>query len=174
MKICIIGSTGSGKTTTASTLSKRYSVAAYLLDEIVWDNSTGYVGKKQPEEVRDGAIARMLVEESWIAEGIYSKEWMLPVFHAADFVLILSPSKLVRDYRLVKRYLRSKMCNEEPKEDLVFLYKNITWGHAFERNEMSGLLDLLNREQIRYYQYSGVNAAAYASERMSMEPNKSN
>ena len=169
MKIYIIGSTGSGKTTTASTLSKRYSVAAYSLDEIVWDNSKGFVGKKQPEEVRDGAIARMLAEESWIAEGIYSKAWMLPVFHAADFALILSPSKLVRDYRLVKRYLRSKICTAQPKEDLVALYKNVTWGHAFETNKMPGLLDLLNREQITYCQYSGMDAAAYASEKMSTE-----
>lgn len=163
MKIYVIGSTGSGKTTTASTLSRRYSVPVYMLDEIVWDNSTGFIGKRKPDNVRDGEITKMLAEDSWIAEGIYSKEWMLPVLRAADFVLILTPSKLVRDYRLVKRYLLSKIRDQEPKEDLIFLYKNVTWGHRFERNEMPELLRLLSTEKVNYYQYSGKDAAAYVS-----------
>ncbi len=102
--------------------------------------------------------------ESWVAEGIDFKEWMLPVLHAVDFVLILTPPRFVRDFRLVKRYIQSKFRQGLQKQTLVQLYKDLKLGHAFERDKMPGLTDLLNREGVNYYLYSGNNAAEYISE----------
>ena len=74
MKIYITGSPGSGKTTSAWELSRRYSIPAYELDEIVWDNSEGFTGAKHPVDARDGKIAEMLGMRSWVAEGFYFDE----------------------------------------------------------------------------------------------------
>jgi len=164
MKIYVTGSTGSGKTTTAMELSHRYCIPAYILDEIVWDNSEGFSGKRHPGEVRDGTIADMLGMPSWVAEGIYYNGWMLPVLRAVDFVLVLTPPRFVRDYRLVKRYIHSKFQNDRQKESLAQTYRDLTWGHAYERDKMPGLIGLLDREGIDYYLYSGNNAAEYLSE----------
>ena len=166
MKMYITGSTGSGKTTVAQELSRQFSVPTFKIDDIVWDNSKGYTGKKFPDEVRDGKIAEMMVNQSWIAEGIYFNDWLLPVLRAVDFVLILMPPTFVRDYRLVKRCIQSRFQTGRQKENLVLLYKNLKWGHAFERNKMPGLIELLDREDIQYCLYYGNHAVTYVSEEL--------
>jgi adenylate kinase family enzyme len=166
VKIYVTGSTGSGKTTVALELSRQFSAPAFMMDEIVWDNSKGFTGKRYSDEARDAKIAKMLGMQSWVAEGIYFDEWMLPVLHAVDFVLILTPPTFVRDYRLVKRCVQSRFQVGRRKEGLALLYKNIKWGHAFERNKMPGLVDLLDREGIKYYRYSRNNAIDYVFEEL--------
>lgn len=42
-KIYLIGIVGSGKTTLATVLSKKYNIQAYELDKIVWDDEQGNV-----------------------------------------------------------------------------------------------------------------------------------
>jgi len=133
---------------------------------MVWNNSKGFIGNRHPDEVRDDRIAEMLGLRSWVAEGIYYNDWMLPVLHAVEFVLVLTPPRFVRDYRLVKRYMQSKFRKGRQKESLVQTYRDLTWGHAYERDKLPGLIDLLDREGIDYHLYSGNNAAEYASEKL--------
>lgn len=155
MKIYITGSTGSGKTTTAACLSEKLGLPFYKIDEIVWDNTNGYAAKKHPEEARNKQILDISRTDPWIAEGIYFQEWMLPLLKSADFIFILSPPKIVRDFRLLKRYIKSKFSRKQLTENLLFLYKNISWGHGFEKNKLPLLLELLHEDNIPYHLYSG-------------------
>jgi adenylate kinase family enzyme len=161
MKIYITGSTGSGKTTTAESLSKRFAVPHFKLDEIVWDNTNGYSAKKHPAEIRDKNIQALLTFDSWIAEGIYFHEWMLPLLNSVDFVLLLSPSRSVRDFRLCKRYIKSKFNNKILSEDLVMLSKNIKWGRGFETNKLPHLMELLLGNGIEHYSYDGSSPVEF-------------
>ena len=47
MKIHIIGCSGSGKTYLANTLSKKYNISHFDLDDIQWDNNAKGYGKLQ-------------------------------------------------------------------------------------------------------------------------------
>ncbi len=161
MKIYITGPPGSGKTRLAHELSRRFAAPAYELDEIVWDNSEGFTGKKHPVAARDGKIAEMLRKQSWITEGFYFDEWMLPVLHAVDFVLILAPPKLVRSCWLIKRSMRSWFQFGPRKEGLGILITHLKMAHAFDRDKIPRMIDFLNREQVRHHLYSGNNSADY-------------
>lgn len=52
MKIHIIGGSGSGKSHLAETLSAKYGMPHYDLDELQWDSSGAYGQKRAPEERR--------------------------------------------------------------------------------------------------------------------------
>ena len=166
MKVYITGSTGSGKTTTACRLSEQLYVPSFKLDDIVWDNTSGYTAKKYPEEIRDKNIQSILKQESWIAEGIYFHDWMLPLLKSVDFVILLSPLRTIRDFRLCKRYIKSKFNNKILSEDLVVLYKNIKWGRSYEKNKLPSLIELLQDNNIKYYSYNGKNPVDFTLEKI--------
>ena len=52
MKIHIIGGSGSGKSHLAETLSAKYGIPHYDLDELQWDSSGAYGQERAPEERR--------------------------------------------------------------------------------------------------------------------------
>lgn len=49
MKIYIMGSTGSGKTTLSRRLSKKYNIDTYELDKIVYDDECNHVKRTDKE-----------------------------------------------------------------------------------------------------------------------------
>ena len=68
MKIDIIGSVASGKTTLAKTLSQIYNVPYYEKDNVVWERtSTG--DKKRTDEERDKIFYNIIKSDDWIVEG---------------------------------------------------------------------------------------------------------
>jgi len=106
MKIRIIGSCGSGKSTAAKQLSEKYGIPCFEVDNMIWDRSEDNL--KFPEEVRDANLASILRSDSWIIEGVQYKEWTLSSIEQADLVVILDPNVYIRDYRIIKRFILSR------------------------------------------------------------------
>ena len=68
MKIDIIGSVASGKTTLAKRISKQYNIPYYEKDNIVWKRTSSGDVKRSPEE-RDRYFHDIIKENNWIVEG---------------------------------------------------------------------------------------------------------
>lgn len=68
MKIYIIGSPGSGKTTLAKVLSKRYNIKHYELDCIVYDDNNNH--RKRTKEEIDKLFFTILKNKSFIIEDV--------------------------------------------------------------------------------------------------------
>ena len=68
MKIYIIGSPGSGKTTLAKVLSKRYNIKHYELDCIVYDDNSNH--RKRTKEEIDKLFFTILKNKSFIIEDV--------------------------------------------------------------------------------------------------------
>ncbi|ULO06534.1 AAA family ATPase [Paenibacillus sp. 19GGS1-52] len=142
MRIRIIGACGSGKSTLAKELSQKYGVSCYELDNLVWDRSAENL--RFPIEVRDSKLAEILNREAWIVEGVHYK-WGEESFARADLILILTPNKLVRDYRVVKRFIRTRMGMEQwnYKQSWHNLYQMIfEWNRGYDREAIPRIMEM--------------------------------
>ena len=68
MKIYIIGSPGSGKTTLAKVLSKRYNIKHYELDCIVYDDNNNH--RKRTKEEIEELFSTIIKNKSFIIEDV--------------------------------------------------------------------------------------------------------
>ena len=68
MKLDIIGSVASGKSTLAREISEKYQVPFYEKDNIVWKR-TPNGDKKRNSEERDRIFKEIIESENWIVEG---------------------------------------------------------------------------------------------------------
>ncbi|MBP1936918.1 AAA family ATPase [Paenibacillus sediminis] len=105
-KICIIGSMGSGKTTIAKKISSRTQIPLYQTDNFVWDRSE--FNKKYPAHVRDEILIKARLEDAWIIEGAHY-QWGFESFEQADVIFILNPYVFIRDWRMVKRFIKTRV-----------------------------------------------------------------
>lgn len=134
MKIDIIGSVASGKTTLAKKISMKYQVPYYEKDNIVWERTSNGDRKRSSEE-RDKIFQEIIQSNEWIVEGS-PRNCLRESFDYCDFIIVLNERTHVRLYRVVKRWLLQK-CGKEKynsKPTLKFLYFNIKW--VFEFNCM--------------------------------------
>ncbi|MEW7121753.1 AAA family ATPase [Acinetobacter nosocomialis] len=59
MKICIVGPSGTGKTTLSHQLAKKLNISAYAFDEIYWNlNGTDFI--KNSEEIISNGVKKFL------------------------------------------------------------------------------------------------------------------
>jgi adenylate kinase family enzyme len=131
-KIHIIGGPGSGKSYIARKLSTLYNIHAYDLDDIFWDRHTNAYGTKAREESRDTALSEILKKESWIVEGVYYS-WLSQAFKDADLIIMLTTSKWIRHWRLIRRFIRRKFgISTSKKETLSDFLELVKWNHKFD------------------------------------------
>lgn len=134
-KIHIIGGPGSGKTFSAKKLEKHLGLSAYDLDRVFWDQSQdSYI--RASEELRDGKLAKILSNDSWVIEGVYYK-WLAESFKCADIIIILNPSVYLRQWRIFKRFLYRKfILLEFKKETLSSFIEMFCWNQKFDSDNM--------------------------------------
>lgn len=141
-KIHIIGAPGSGKTYLSKKLAEKLNAPLLELDQIVWDNSSAEYNTAFPDDVRDAKLAEFIAQDSWIAEGIYYK-WCMPSFDEADAIIILDNSKALRNFRIIKRFILSKLglaqSNENSLKDVRAL---ITWGNAYSDVKIPAITEM--------------------------------
>jgi len=140
-KVHIIGAPGSGKTYLSKKLSKQLNALLLELDQIHWDNNADIYNTKAPEDERDAKLLKFTEQDSWVIEGIYYK-WVDSSFESADAIIILNVPNYLRNFRIIKRFILSKVgigqCNEMSIKDLKAL---ITWGNSFTKNNLPAIMD---------------------------------
>lgn len=143
MKIDIIGSVASGKTTLARKLSWLYKVPYYEKDNIVWKRTPNGDRKRTPEE-RDSYFNKIISGDDWVVEGS-PRKCLKESFGCCDYIVVLDEKTSVRLFRVFKRWIKQRIGKEmyNTKPTLTFLMYNIKW--IFEFNTMKkDLLQELN------------------------------
>ena len=108
-RICIIGGSGTGKTTLANNLGKKLNLPVYHIDGINhlknWD--------KRDEDERDKIILEKADEERWIIDGTYHST-LKQRLEKSDYVIFLDYSTIVRIKGILGRFI--KIHGKERKE----------------------------------------------------------
>ena len=84
MKLDIIGSVASGKTTLAKSLSETYHVPFYQKDNIVWERTLNG-DKKRDDKARDQLFQEIINSEDWIVEGS-PRKLLRESFEKCDYI----------------------------------------------------------------------------------------
>lgn len=143
-KIHIIGSVGSGKTTLARSLSKRFNLPHYELDNVVWQRSDmGDIRRNEKE--RDEYFQSIIKADSWIIEGVHY-EWVEESFKNADMIIFLDISYGKRKYRITKRFIKQKLGLEKANyaPSIKMFRKMFLWNRYFEEKSREEILAILN------------------------------
>ncbi len=162
MKIYIIGPSGSGKTTIAKKISEKLEISHTDLDDIFWDNSANSFGIKRDENIRTNMYKDILKKDKWIIEGAYLV-WPFEGFNKADVLIFLNIKKSLLTYRIVKRFVKRKLCldNNKKKETIKGLLELIKWNKkqyakmnmffTREKSKYPALVCLSNKSEIKSF-----------------------
>jgi adenylate kinase family enzyme len=170
IKIRIIGPCGSGKSYIARELSQRYGINCFELDNLVWNRNADNL--KNPVHVRDSMLNEILKQESWIIEGVHYK-WGVESFRRSDVIFVIRPHKLVGQYRVIRRFIRTRLGLEQwnYKQSLKNLWIMLfDWNKGFYKHGFKNIMDLTaefaekritirdNKEILKYVQERLVNS----------------
>ena len=141
-RIHIVGAPGSGKTTYARKLANARNLPLCHLDEIYHDNS-GPVSRKRDEAERTKLAQEFAAKQNWISEGASFSDWVNPVLERATEIHIISPSRTIRVYRQIKRYIKRKLGLEQStyRETLRGLWNGIKWTWDYDRDTLPTILN---------------------------------
>ncbi len=131
-KIHIIGGPGSGKSYAAKKLLSLLKIPCFDLDDLMWDRKANRYGVKTPKSIRDRRFKKILKRNSWIIEGVYY-QWVSDSFPQADIIIILNPSKYLRDWRIIKRFILRKIgLIKSKKEPIGNFFQLLKWNHEYD------------------------------------------
>lgn len=133
MKLHIYGGPGSGKTTLGLKYSKNYNLEYLDLDNIFWDHSNGRYSNINSEVYRKKNLEQFIKQnEEWVIEGVYTG-WINSSLSHADNIIVLNTNVLVRNYRIIKRYLIRKKNKDQNQETLKSIYDLIKWNFKYQK-----------------------------------------
>ncbi|MCQ2562441.1 MAG: hypothetical protein MJ158_02400 [Alphaproteobacteria bacterium] len=160
-RIHIIGAPGSGKTTYAKKLAKTLNLPLYHLDEIYHDNS-GKHSRKRSESERTAMAQEFASTQNWVSEGASFSDWVNPVLKRATEIHIVSPARIIRIYRQIKRYIKRKLGIEHStyKETLHGLWNGIEWTWNYDRNTLPIILAKISK-RTKIYKICGNKIKKY-------------
>ncbi len=141
-KICIIGCSGTGKTTLANNLGKELKLPVYYLDGINYFSNWEARDKKE----RDKIILEKIDGDKWIIDGTYSST--LPQrLEKSDFVIFLDYSTISNIIGIVSRFIknRGKEKKEIPGCNERIDYEFFWWVVNWRRNKRKGIIKILNQ-----------------------------
>ena len=132
MKILIVGTVGTVKTTLARKLSKEYNIKYYEIDSIVHDDINK---KKRTPQQQNEIISNINKEDGWIIEGVL-RENLEDLLEIAEKIIYLDIPKNIRNKRILTRYIKQKIGIEKSnyKPSLKMLKMMYKWSNEFEKN----------------------------------------
>lgn len=145
-KLHIIGGPGSGKSYISRRLSEKYGLPRHDLDDIFWDhNHKEYI--RSSEETRHRNLELILSNEAWIIEGVYYK-WLEKSFEDADKIIVLTTPVVLRQWRVLRRYLGYKLSRSHEKDEtFTNLVEMMCWNQKYDRDNL-----------VRFYSFSKTQA----------------
>ncbi|MGP4073610.1 AAA family ATPase [Piscibacillus sp. B03] len=160
MKVHIIGSVGSGKTTLAKSLSKKYDIPHYELDNVVWKREqTGDIRRSEDERI--DYLSSIVRTSSWIIEGVHNEEWVFDSFKQADVIIFLDTNYHIRTIRITKRFIKQKLgfekANYKPTFDIFF--KMFKWNRIFENRGKEAFLNNYSKYKYKIFIVNNFNQA---------------
>jgi adenylate kinase family enzyme len=161
-RVHIIGGAGSGKTFAACGISEKLGIQAYDLDTIFWDNTDDSYNQKASPEVRDQKLKEILLNESWIIEGVYFK-WLKESFQKADVIILLIPNYAICTLRIISRFIRRKIgiMPSRKKETIRGLLELIKWNQRYNKEDIPDLVALLKPYNDKVKVFSKADEAVY-------------
>ncbi|WP_409252722.1 DNA topology modulation protein FlaR [Bacillus sp. SCS-153A] len=147
MKIHIIGSVGSGKSTLGKRLSAEMGIPVYELDNVVWQRNENGDIRNSPE-VRDSKFHRIIDQPEWIIEGVHHT-WTTRGFQEADCIIFLDTPIMVRNWRIFKRFTVQKLGFKKGnyKQTWTMLKRTYKWNYQFEKTSKPEILKMLKPHQ---------------------------
>lgn len=135
MKLDIIGSVASGKTTLARELSEDYHIPYYEKDNIVWER-TANGDKKRDEKERNQKFQEIITGENWIVEGS-PRKILRESFAVCDYIIMLDVPLQVRLARTIRRWIRQRAGKEKYNSEptVKFLCYNLMWVFEFNKDK---------------------------------------
>lgn len=150
MKILIIGSVASGKTSLARKLSRKLNINYYEIDSIVHDDRNNY--KRSPEEQKKIINEINDKENDWIIEGTLRKN-LFYLLDMTDVIVYLNMNVRIRKWRIIKRFVKQKLRLEKSnyKPSIEMLKLMFKWTSDFEKNknELELMLDTYKEKLIK-------------------------
>jgi adenylate kinase family enzyme len=144
-RIHIIGGPGSGKSFAAARLAELCGVSVTNLDDLFWNQRAGGYNVQAPVEERMAALECVFDRKSWIIEGVYYS-WLERSFREADAVLVMNVPVWLRDWRIMRRFLRRKLGVEQWKgESVVEVGRLVRWNHAYDRSDLVAARETFRR-----------------------------
>ena len=145
MKIHIIGCSGSGKTYLAKSLSKKYNIPHFDLDDIQWDNNAQVYGVKMSPEKRNVLFQKILSSREWIIEGVYYA-WVQQSFDEADIIYVLDMPEYLYKNRIIIRSIKRKLgILKGKKETFKSVYNLLKWTDTFQNKNLKEIKNILDR-----------------------------
>ena len=145
MKIHIIGCSGSGKTYLANTLSKKYNIPHFDLDDIQWDSNAKGYGTKRPLDERNVLLQKILLNNEWIIEGVYYA-WVQQSFDEADKIYVLNMPDYLYKSRIIIRFIKRKLgIIKGKRETLKSVYNLLKWTETFQNKNLKEIKSILEK-----------------------------
>lgn len=140
MKILIIGSVASGKSTYSKKISCELNIKRYEIDSIVHDDLNKV---KRNEKQQMKIIDDINKNKNWIIEGTLRKN-LYYLLDYADKIILIDTKYSTRKCRIIKRYIKQKLKIEESnyKPTLKMVRKMFEWNKQFENEKGMLLLKL--------------------------------
>lgn len=106
MKICVMGFSGSGKSSLAERLSENLGLPVVYLDTVLW--LPGW--ERRPREEQREILGKFLDDhpEGWVVDGTYPNNLFERRTEEADRIILLLFSRLRCLWRIYKRYFKNK------------------------------------------------------------------
>lgn len=144
MKVLIIGSVASGKSTLARKLSNKSNIKSYEIDSIVHDDVNNI---KRKNEEQQKIIKKIDNQNEWIIEGTLRRN-LYNLLEMADNIIYVDTPLIIRKKRILTRYIKQKLgiekCGYKPSYKML---KNMyTWTKEFE-SKRKDFEDVLKKYQ---------------------------
>lgn len=157
MKIEIVGSVASGKTTLSKELSLLYGINCYQKDNIVWERlKTG--DRKRSQKEQNKILNEIINKKSWILEGTPRKT-LHRGYDEADIIVILEIPLVIRLYRVSKRWIKQRFSLEEYNTypTVKFLLNNYKWALMYHRDKIL-IKDTLEKNKSKIRKFRNKNS----------------
>lgn len=132
MKIYIVGSVGSGKTTLARKVAASLHIPHFETDNFVWNHQpTG--DTRNDIDVRNQLLIDAVQLEEWVIEGVHI-DWTDEALLVADQIIFLDIPVHKRTRRIIRRYIRQLLKIEKVnyKPTFTIFRKMFQWNRYFE------------------------------------------